>query len=428
MNSRTDPRVVESVTRADGLEIARQAPPAGAASFAATYVAPSGWAYDPDGRGGTASITAAVAASAAGSRDRVALARFLDQHGATLSRRTAPESTEYTVWGPQSAFAPLLGLLADVVLCPRFDPSDLARVRRQALERQLRENAQPGSRAEKEFLATVYPHGHPYRETGLGTRGSVGRIGRPDLVRFHREHSTSEKALLIVTGRPTLDESVRAIARAFPKFPTERAPSEPHVARPRPAPVDPILLPMPGRSQVEIRIGGASIGRSDPRYPSAFLANEVLGGTILSRLFQKVREESGLAYHASSSLESMRWGGYWTAEAGTGAERLDAARRQVALEVERIRSRIVPTRELDRIRRSVIGEIPLAFETTQGAHEIGVDVAYHHLGPTFVQDWPRVLTALTPSDLRSAASESFGANGLVTVLAGPISGSRSRRG
>jgi zinc protease len=421
MRSDSDPRVVRSVTRPDGLEIARQAPPTGAASFAVSYLTPSGWAYDPDGRAGTALIASSVAASAAGSRDRVALARFLDQHVATLSRRVAPESAEYTVWGPESAFEPLLGLLADVVLRPRFDPSDLARVRRQTFERQLREKSQPGSRADKQLLEAIFPPGHPYRETGMGVRASVARLGRADLVRFHREHTTSEAALLVVTGRPSLDECVRAAARAFEAFPAEHAPGAPAVARPRVPSAEPIELRMPGRSQVEIRIGGASLPRADSRYPAAFLANEVLGGSLLSRLFQKVREESGLAYHASSTLESMRWGGYWTAEAGTGPERLGQARRQIGSEVERIRTVSVPPKELDRIRRSVIGEIPLAFETTQGAHEIGVDVAYHHLGPTFVEDWPGVLRALTPAGLRSAAAESFGAGGLATVLAGPIS-------
>ena len=47
---------------------------------------------------------------------------------------------------------------------------------------------------------------------------------------------------------------------------------------------------MPGRSQVEILIGGSSVARSAPEYFGAFLANEVLGGRpLLSRLFQQVR-------------------------------------------------------------------------------------------------------------------------------------------
>jgi zinc protease len=420
MSRDSDPRVVRSVTRADGLEIARQAAPAGAASFAATYIGPSGWAYDPAGRSGAALVTSLVAASAAGDRDRVALAQFLDRYGATLSRRVAPETTEYTIWGPQRAFEPLLGILADIVLRPRFDPSDLARVRRQTFERQLRELAQPASRAEREFLHAIYPGGHPYRSTGLGTRSGVAGLDRKDLVRFHREHATSDGALLVVTGRPSLDDTVRAAGRAFDSFPTEHAPAGPRVAPPRRPTSRPIACAMPGRSQVEIRVGAAAIPRSDPRYPAAFLANEVLGGSLLSRLFQKVREQSGLAYHASSELEAMRWGGYWVAQAGTGPERLAPARRQVESEVARIRTTLVPSRELDRIRGSVIGEIPLAFETTQGAHEIGVDVSYHHLGATFVAEWPGVLRALSSADLRAAASETFGTDGLVTVLAGPV--------
>ncbi len=415
-----DPQVVRSTTRADGLEIARQSAPAGAASFAASYLGPSGWAYDHSGKEGTALLASLVAASAAGNRDRVGLARFLDRHGAALSHRIAPETTEYTIWGPQASFEPLLGLLADVVLRPRFDPTDLARVRRQTFERQLREEAQPGSRADKEFLRASFPSGHPYRSTGLGTRASVARIPRGDLVRFHRDHTTSDGALLVVTGRPSVDETVRSVRRAFGAFPTERAPRPPSIPPLRPPAADPIAMAMPGRSQVEIRIGAASLHRADPRYPAAYLANEVLGGGLLSRLFQKVREQSGLAYHASSDLEAMRWGGFWLAHAGTGPERLLPARRLVEAEVRRIRSSVVPARELDRIRRSVIGEIPLAFETTQGAHEIGVDVAYHHLGPTFLREWPAQLRALSAADVRAAASESFGPDGLVTVLAGPL--------
>ncbi|MCI4354244.1 MAG: insulinase family protein, partial [Thermoplasmata archaeon] len=345
MSSANDPRIVRSETRDDGLEIARQAAPAGAESFAASFVGPSGWAYDPEGAEGTALIASLVGASAAGDRDRVALARFLDQHGATLTRRLAPETTEYTVWGPQASFEPLLSLLADVVLRPRFEPSDLARVRRQTFERQLREQAQPGSRAEKEFLGAIYPPGHPYRSTGLGTRRSVARVGRPELKRFHRAHASPDGALVVVTGRPSLAETVRTVGRAFDRFPTERAIAPPTVPRARPIPERAIELPMAGRSQVEIRVGAASIARSDPRYPAAFLANEVLGGGLLSRMFQKIREESGLAYHASSDLESMRWGGYWLAHAGTGPERLRAAHRLVQREIERIRTQPIPRPE-----------------------------------------------------------------------------------
>ena len=183
---------------------------------------------------------------------------------------------------------------------------------------------------------------------------------------------------------------------------------------------------MEGRSQVEILLGGTSIRRSDERYPEAFLANEVLGGSMLSRLFQRVRERAGLAYHASSDLETMRWGGYWQARAGTGTERVEAAERLVAQEVRRLRESPVPPGELRRIRESTVGELPLSIETAQGAHGLAVEVAYHHLGPGDLRAWPATLRAVTPKRLRSAAEESMGETSSATVLAGPLAREGSR--
>ncbi|MFI5415082.1 MAG: insulinase family protein, partial [Candidatus Lutacidiplasmatales archaeon] len=156
---RNDPLVFARETRADGLTILRQPAPPGSAGFAATYVAPAGWAFDPAGREGLSVMTSLLAPSAAGRRGRVALARELDRLGGSIERHCAPESAEVAVSGPASELEPLLGLLADVVLRPRFEADDLERVRRQIFERQLRESTQPGHRAERELLRAVFPKG-----------------------------------------------------------------------------------------------------------------------------------------------------------------------------------------------------------------------------------------------------------------------------
>ncbi len=168
-------------------------------------------------------------------------------------------------------------------------------------------------------------------------------------------------------------------------------------------------------------MGGASIPRDAPEYPGAFLANEVLGGRpLLHRLFQRVREKGGLAYHASSDLESMRWGGYWIAQAGTSADRWSRAARLVGAEVDRIRTELVPGPELERIRESVLGSVPLSLETTGDAHELAVDAAYHRLPEDHWLRWPRRLRALRPRDVRDAATTAFDRGTEILVVAGPV--------
>jgi len=422
MSESTDPLLLEYGVELNGLLIVRQAPPAGAASFSATYVGPAGYGFDPAGGEGTARLVCQLVTSAAGRLGRVALARRLDRAGATLSRECAPESAEVTIWGPAGDWADLIGLLADVVLRPRFDLDDLNRARRQFLERQLRESTQPAARAERELLRLIFPEGHPYRATGLGDRRSVERLTRADLVRFHARHYTSGEGLLVVTAPAHLAEIEQVARRRFSEFaeirgPTLRIPA----VRPRPSTVKKIDLP--GRSQVEVRVGGTSLERTHPSYPAAFLANEVLGGRpLLGRLFQRVRERGGLAYHASSALDSMRFGGYWVAEAGTGGDRWPRVVPMLEEEIERLRTETVRPSELEEIRESAIGELPLSLESTADAHDLAVDAAYNRLPPDHWIRWPTELRAVRPRELREAAGLAFDRRSAATVLAGPLSG------
>ncbi len=409
--------------RDDGLVVAHQAPPPAAASFSATFIAPAGFAYDPPGLGGLALTTSLLLSSGAGSRDRRTFARELDRLGGTLTARCDPESTEVTVWGPSSASRPLLALLGDAVVRPRLPSAELERVRRQVRERQLREMVQPDARAERELFRLVFPTGHPYRESGLGGPTSIVAVGSAEVRRFHREHFRAPGSSVVVTGPGTLATAVRDVRRAFDGLPDGRGPGVPPLPPPRRLGASRREVTLPGRSQVEIRVGGPTVPRSAPEFDGAFLANEVLGGRpLLSRLFQRVREAHGLAYHASSELDAMSWGGHWLAQAGTGPERVGKVLPLLEEEVERIRAELVPARELDAVRESAIGELPLGLETTSTAHELALDVTYHRLPEDHLLRWPDRLREVAPSELRASASIAFDATRTGLVVVGPSLG------
>lgn len=418
--SLVDPLRLEYGDDVGGLRVVRQPPPAGAASFSASYVGPAGWGFDPVGQEGVARLVNRLVTVAAGRYDRVALARRLDRAGATLSSHDSPEMGEVTIWGPADDWESLLGLLAAAVLEPRFDLDDLARVRRQMFERQLRERTQPGSRAELELLRAVFPKGHPYRATGSGDRASVTGLTRSRLQRFHRDHYTSGGASVVLTAPAPLRTVERAVRERFGSFPVRTAP---RLRVPKLATAAPrkLMVNLPGRSQVEVRLGGPSLARSSPEYPAAFLANEALGGRpMLARLFQRVREQNGLAYHASSHLETMRLGGIWSAGAGTGADRWRKVVPMLEQEVDRIRRVRLSAKELRLVRESAIGEIPLALESTSDAHALAVDAAYHELSPDFWATWPARLREVSPNDVRRAAVSAFDRDRSVTVIVGPV--------
>ena len=105
---------------------------------------------------------------------------------------------------------------------------------------------------------------------------------------------------------------------------------------------------------------------------------------------------------------------------GTGADRWRRVVPMLVQEVERLRRETVPLRELNTIRKSAIGEVPLALESTAEAHELAVDVSYHGLAEDYLVRWPARLRAVTPADVREAARSAFDRNHSVTVVAGPV--------
>jgi len=416
---RTDPLQMERTTLQSGLEVVLQAPPASAQSFSISYVAPAGWGFDPPGSEGLATVAAKMVVGMPGRRSREELARVLDRLGASLTSAVAPETAEVTLWGPRDSWNDLLEIFSDVIFRPRFEDDELQRVIRQLKERQLRQRVQPEYRAEQELFLNLFPVGHPYHFTGLGTPRSSARISTESLRRFHRAHYPTRGGVLVVTSRGARDPLLSTLERHFPSGEFGPEPAAPTLSD-RTSRSRRVDVRIRGQSQVAVRIGAATDPRSSPAYPELFLLNEVLGGRpLLSRLFQRIRERHGLAYHASSELEAMRWGGYWEASAGTDPATQDQVVRLMLREIARLSTDLIPSSELDRIRESALGSLPLELETTASAHELAVDVAYHKLPGDFYRTWPERLRGIHPRDLRTAAEAGFSSDHSVVVTAGP---------
>lgn len=421
MTDRRDPRRVSFHDLPGGARLVVQPAPVGSTRFAVSYLGPAGSGFDPPGREGVAELTAEGLLAGTTRFNRAALFRRIDRWGGTLTSSIDPEMVHLQLTGPAEEDRPLLDLFAQVLRSPRFDPGEVARIQRQLAEAQLRERRIASLRAEVELLHRLFPVGHPYHESGAGTARSLGRIVPSDLRSFHRRQYSGRGAVVVVTHPSPASVLARRMTKIFDRWPAERSPSPPPLPALRPAPARPVLLPLPGQSQVEIRIGSVGPSRGSPLYPACELADQILGGRpVLSRLFQRIREQEGLAYHASSHLNALAWGGYWELQAGTSKRHATRTLRLLETEMERLSDHPPSREELQRIRESAIGEIPLAMETAATAHEWAVEIGRFGLPETYLIDRPERMRALSTDELRNAWQRGFDRRRRVTVLAGPI--------
>jgi predicted Zn-dependent peptidase len=130
--------------------------------------------------------------------------------------------------------------------------------------------------------------------------------------------------------------------------------------------------------QAHLVYGARSVSRFDERRWALSVLNHVLGGGLSSRLFQKVREERGLAYSVWSERAAYADTGSLAVVVGTAPEHVDEVLRIVEGELELLATEGVTDRELAVAKGNLRAETLLAGEDS-GARmsRIGASLLLH---------------------------------------------------
>jgi predicted Zn-dependent peptidase len=112
------------------------------------------------------------------------------------------------------------------------------------------------------------------------------------------------------------------------------------------------------------------------RYP-LFLLNSVLGGSLSSRLFRKLREERGLVYDIASELHAYRDAGAWVIEGSTAPEHLTAVVALAILELQQLATFESPVDE---------EELWTAKMQVRGQHLLSADNAHTRMSRLATQE------------------------------------------
>jgi len=101
--------------------------------------------------------------------------------------------------------------------------------------------------------------------------------------------------------------------------------------------------------------------KSGLRFES-FVVNDLLGGGVTSRLYQRIREDKGLVYSVYSFLQSFIDTGLLLIYAGTSEQNALPVLKTVATEIERLSEYGIKQSELEMFKTQVKGQILLGAE------------------------------------------------------------------
>jgi predicted Zn-dependent peptidase len=364
-----------------------------------------GTSDDPADRQGLASLTGDLLDEGAGDRDAIGLAEALARLGSQLEIDVGPDATTLTVTALGRLFAPSLELLADVVVRPRLESSDFARVRELRMNRLRQLSQSPGTIADRTYVSALFG-AHPYGHGALGTTRSLEVMGLEDAQAFWRRHYAPAAATLIVGGDLKADAVLQAAERMFGRW--TAGPLAPQAAVVPANPPDPrvLLVDRPGASQAELRIGHIGPPRSTDAYHALVTLNALLGGQFISRINQSLREQKGITYGARTSFGFRRVAGTFACETSVQADGTAVAVAEILNQFDEIREpgSVLPP-ELARAKASLTRGYVRHFETEGQLVRAAAQLATYELDDRTFDRFVPLVGAITAADIHAAAAE-----------------------
>jgi len=310
--------------------------------------------------------------------------------------------------------------MAESLIAPVFPKIEVDKLRAQLLTG-LAIRAQDTSDMASMTFDQILFKGHPYSRPEDGYPETIMNIKRSDLIRFHRDYYGPRGMVIAVVGAVAAEEAVKQVKRALGGW---------HVKGQKAAGELPELrllkrtvskhYRIPGKSQSDLVIGTNGPRRRDPEYMSASLGNNILGQFgMMGRIGEVVREKSGLAYYAYSSVSAGTGPGSWEVSAGVNPQNVAKARQLIQEELDRYVQEGVTEDELADSKANFIGRLPLSLESNGGVANALLNVERHQLGLDYYRRYPELVNNVTREDVLTTARKFINLNRLAIAVAGP---------
>lgn len=342
----------------NGVEVVTEAM-AGVRSVATGVWVRQGAALDPAGLAGASHLLEHVVFRGTESRSGRDIALAIEGIGGSLNAYTAREHTGFEARVLGHHLPEALDVLADLVRHPLIRETDVDHEKEVVCEEIAAVQDTPDDLV-FEMHGDGLWGGHPYGRSILGSRDSVAAVSRTDLARLHDRTYTGANLVVAAAGAVEHTAFVELAERCFGNM----EPGEEVAAvDPPPPPARGTATVSRSSAQVHIVLGHPTRGQSHPdRYP-LILLSAALGGGMSSRLFQRIREELGLAYSVYSYQSLYRRAGVCGSYLGTRPGCVSAALGAVREVYGALASDGLGGGELRRTREQVKGEVMLSLES-----------------------------------------------------------------
>jgi len=299
-----------------------------------------------------------------GTRKRTAreISRAIEGIGGYLNAFTGEESTCFYSKARHDRFPELFEVLMDMFHDSSFARAEIEKERGVIKEEVAMYLDQPQQHVQELLNETLWPN-HPLGRPLTGTIKSIDRLRRGQLLDFQKQNYTSASTLIVAAGRLRHEKVLAAVRPCASRFLQGKRPrfqpAQDEQTKPR------FRIVSKPTTQTQMALGLRICSRHDERRFALRILNTLLGENMSSRLFQVLREDTGIAYAIHSGLSFFDDAGVMVVSAGLDADKLTPALKLILKEMKQFKERLPGRKEMGEARDYLIGQIDLSLESTE---------------------------------------------------------------
>jgi predicted Zn-dependent peptidase len=345
------------------------------------------------------------------------LALSLETLGGSLDAYTSREHTAYQARVLDEHVSIATEVIADLVFNPLLRESDLELERKVILEEINTVDDTPDDLVFELHGAELWgshPHGYPI----LGTRETVTALTTADLRALHQRAYHPGNIVFAASGNVDHDDLLQMLET------TGWGSVVPRSERPSPPPPA-VAMPSTTRhferdgAQTHIVFGSPTVPHEDPRRHALSLVGMLLGGGMSSRLFQRVREDLGLAYSVYTFQSFHRDSGNHGIYVGTAPDTAADAVEAIQEELAKVSAEGIPEDELAAGKSQLKGQITLSLESVSSRMYRAAGVELYDEEYRTLDELLALVDSITGENVMEVCREFFSPDKQTVVSLGP---------
>ena len=371
--------------------------------------------YESEQESGISHFLEHMAFKGTSNRTATEIAIEFDTIGGHFNAYTSRENTVYYTKVLSQHTKQAMTILADILQNSVFSSDEITKEFNVISQEIAEVKDNPDDLVYEKFYKLAYPN-QPLGRSILGTVENIAKFDKPAFTSYMSKHYTANNIVISIAGKINHDDAVHLVEQLFSSF-SESEKRSCMTAQYKGG----IEIIEKDLEQTTIALGfeGVSYSNIETFYHAQILSI-IFGGGLSSRLFQKIREELGLAYSIGSWLNSYSDSGIFSIHAATDHSNVESVLDNINNEIDKIRINI-SEEELIRAKSQIESNIYMAEERPEyKSEEIGKNFSI--FGKYFtVKEVMKIINSTQNNDLVKSAEKIFSSQPTLSIIGSPSS-------